>query len=83
MKMSASLWDQIFQCMNQRRDLLNNGHHHQHGPFPPAATITATTSTTAGVVVAPPHPSCSSSQPVGYVHKIFDNKEKSINNFRN
>ncbi|VDQ17823.1 unnamed protein product, partial [Trichobilharzia regenti] len=29
MKMSANLRDHIFQCMNQRRDLLNNSHH-QH-----------------------------------------------------
>nr|CAH8867196.1 unnamed protein product [Trichobilharzia regenti] len=39
MVMSANLWNHIFQCMNQRRDLLNNSHHHQHGPFPPMSSL--------------------------------------------
>nr|CAH8867204.1 unnamed protein product [Trichobilharzia regenti] len=39
MEISANLWDHIFQCMNQRRDLLNNSHHHQHGPFPSMSSL--------------------------------------------
>ncbi|VDP96107.1 unnamed protein product [Trichobilharzia regenti] len=43
-------------------------------PVPAAATTTTTTNTSVVVAAPPPVPSCSSSSPVDYVHKIFNNK---------
>ncbi|VDQ15150.1 unnamed protein product [Trichobilharzia regenti] len=45
-------------------------------PVPAAPTTTTTTNTPVVVAAPPPVPSCSSSSsnPVDYVHKIFDNK---------